>query len=354
VLDLQDRSIQYNILKREVDTNRTLYDGLLQRLKEVGVEAGVGTNNVTVVDPALPPGGPYKPNLSFNLNIAAVIGVLLGIALAFFLEYLDDTLRHPEDMERLTQLPVLGVIPLVKPRKGQENPLLAMMSHHDARSGFAEAYRSVRTALQFSTRQGAPRQLMVTSTSAGEGKTTTALSIAINFAQTGKLTLLIDSDLRNPTLHKYLGIDNSRGLSNYLSSEMPALGVVRLTPVPNLYVIPAGPLPPNPVELLSGPKLQQLLRELGERFPFVMLDAPPVLGIADALVLGNQVGSVLFVTAAAGTRKAHAKAALKRLRQAGVLPLGAVMTKLDLRDGTYGYESAYYYYQSTTNVPKLT
>jgi capsular exopolysaccharide synthesis family protein len=134
---------------------------------------------------------------------------------------------------------------------------------------------------------------------------------------------------------------------------MPALGVVRLTPVPNLYVIPAGPLPPNPVELLSGPKLHKMLSELGERFPHIVLDSPPILGIADALVLGNQVPSVLFVVAAAATRKAHAKAALKRLRQAGVQPLGAVMTKLDLREGMYGYESAYYYYQSTTNVPQL-
>src|SRR5262249_43727661 len=127
VLDLQDRSIKYNILKREVDTNRSLYDGLLQRLKEVGVEAGVGSDNVTVVYRRLPPGSPYKPNLQSNLNIAGVIGLILGIALAFFLEYLDDTLRHPEDMERLTQLPVLGIIPLVKPRKGQEKtPMLAM------------------------------------------------------------------------------------------------------------------------------------------------------------------------------------------------------------------------------------
>lgn len=354
VLDLQDRSIKYNILKREVDTNRTVYDGLLQRLKEVGVEAGVVTNNVTVVDPAIAPGAPYKPNLASNLNIAAIIGLILGIGLAFFLEYLDDTLRHPEDMEKLTRLPVLGVIPLVKSKKGSESPLLAMMPHVDARSGFAEAYRSVRTALQFATREGAPKQVVVTSTSAGEGKTTTALSLAINFAQTRKLTLLIDSDLRNPTLHKFLGVDNNVGLSNYLSSDMPALGAVRLTKVPNLYVIPAGPLPPNPVELLSGPKLAGLLRELGGRFPQIILDAPPVLGIADALVLGNQVGSVLFVVAAAGTRKAHAKAALKRLRQAGVVPLGAVMTKLDLRDGMYGYESAYYYYQSTADVPKLS
>src|SRR5262249_5568852 len=156
-------------------------------------------------------------------------------------------LRHPEDIERNTRLPVLGVIPLVKAKKGHESPLLALMPHVEARSGFAEAYRSVRTALQFSTREGAPRQIVISSTSAGEGKTTTALSLAINFAQAGKMTLLIDSDLRNPTLHKFLEIDNTRGLSNYLSGDLPALGVVRLTSIPNLYVMPAGPLAPNPV-----------------------------------------------------------------------------------------------------------
>jgi capsular exopolysaccharide synthesis family protein len=327
---------------------------LLQRLKEVGVQGGVGTNNVTVVDPALTPGGPYKPNLTQNLQLAAVLGLMLGIGLAFFLEYLDDTLRTPEDMERLTHLPVLGVIPLMKTRKAKDETVLGLISHLDARSSFAEAYRSVRTALQFSTREGAPRQIVITSTSAQEGKSTTALALAINFAQTGRSVLLIDADLRNPSVHKFIGTDNSRGLSNYLSSDLPALGVVRTTTIPNLYVIPAGPLPPNPVELLSGPKLRGLLAELGDRFPHIVMDAPPVLGIADALVLGNQVGSVLFVVAAGGTRKAHAKAALKRLRQAGVVPIGALMTKVNLRHGMYVYESTYYAYNSTNDVPKLT
>jgi len=354
VLDLQDRSIRYSILKREVDTNRQLYDGLLQRLKEVGVEAGVGTNNVTVVDSALTPIAPFKPNLTLNLQIAAVLGLILGLGLVFFLEYLDDTMHHPEDMERVAHLPVLGVIPLIKSRKSPTTGVLGLLSHLDARSTFAEAYRSVRTALQFSTREGAPPQLVVTSTTAKEGKSTTALSLAINFAQTGQQVLLIDADLRNPSLHTLLGVDNSRGLSNYLSSDLPALGVVRTTTVPNLFFIPAGPLPPNPVELLSGPKLLGLLADLGKRFPTVIMDAPPVLGIADALVLGNQVGSVLFVVAAGNTRKAHLRAALKRLRQAGIAPIGALMTKVDLRDGMYGYESAYYYYRSTNDAPQLT
>jgi len=349
VLDLQGRSIRYNVLKREVDTNRSLYDGLLQRLKEVGVQAGVGTNNVTVVDSALVPGAPFKPDLTLNLLLAAVLGLALGVGLVFFLEYLDDTIQHPEDMERVAHLPVLGVIPWVKPKKGQGDDALALLSHLDARSAFAEAYRSVRTALQFSTREGVPPQIVVTSTTGEEGKSTSAIALSINFAQAGQQVLLIDADLRDPVLHTLLSVDNTRGLSNYLSSSLPALGIVRTTSISNLYVIPAGPLPPNPVELLSGPKLLELLAELGERFPAIVLDAPPVLGIADALVLGNQVGAVLFVAAAGTTPKAHVRAALKRLRYASVEPVGAVMTKLDLRNGRYGYQSEYYCYDRSSN-----
>jgi len=356
VLDLQGRSIRYNVLRREVETNRSLYDGLLQRLKEVGVAAGVGTNNVSIVDPALTPGAPFKPNLRLNLQIAALLGLMLGIGLAFFLDYLDDTMQVPEDMERVAHLAVLGVIPMAKPKRGQKNMVPGLLPYMDARSPFAEAYRSVRTAMQFSTREGAPRQFVVTSTTAKEGKSTTALSLAINFAQAEQPVLLIDADLRNPTLHTLLGVDNSRGLSNYLSADLPALGVVRVTGIPNLYMIPSGPLPPNPVELLSGPKLLGLLAELDKRFATTILDSPPVLGLADALVLGNQVGSVLYVVASGSTRKAHLRAALKRLRMASVAPIGAVMTKLQMRGHMYGYESAYYQYNRNTedDAPQLT
>jgi capsular exopolysaccharide synthesis family protein len=247
---------------------------------------------------------------------------------------------------------VLGVVPRM-PSQAAGGKSLALMAHADVRSAFAEAYRSVRTALQYSTREGAPKSFIVTSTSKGEGKSTTAMALAINSAQTGRPILLIDADMRHPSLHKALGTDNARGLSNYLSSDVQGLGVVRRTEIPNLFVIPAGPLPPNPVELLSGPKLLALLDQLGERFAQIIVDAPPVLGLADAIVLGDQVSAVVFVIASGSTRKAHAKAALKRLRQANVHPLGAIMTKLDLRDGMYGYESAYYYYRSTNDAPAL-
>jgi len=353
VLDLQGRSIRYNILKRDVDTDRSIYNSLLQRLNEVGVTGGTGANNIAVVDRAEIPSAPFKPDLRQNLIIAMLLGLIGGVALAFFLEHLDDTIRTPEDMEQITQLPVLGVVPKLQHPKAAEGRALGLIAHDDVRSQFAEAYRSVRTALQFSTRDGAPGVFMVTSTGQGDGKTTTALALAINSAQTGRPVLLIDADMRHPAVHKALAIDNSRGLSNFLSSDVPALGVVRTSSIPNLFVIPAGPMPPNPVELLSGPKLSSLLGQLGDRFAQIIVDSPPVLGLADSIVLGDQVGAMLFVVASGKTRKAHARAALKRLRQANVHPLGAIMTKLDLRDGMYGYESAYYYYRSTSDVPQL-
>jgi capsular exopolysaccharide synthesis family protein len=286
-----------------------------------------------------------------------VLGLLGGVGLAFFLDYLDDRLHRPEDIERLTHLPILGVIPLVKREKVKDKAKdvlpLALEGHKDMRSAFAEAYRSVRTALQFSTRDGAPRQFVVTSSSAGEGKSTTALSLAINFAQAGRTVLLIDADMRNPSLHRTLGVEHDRGLSNCLSGDCPALAAIRTTSITNLFVMPSGPLPPNPVELLSGPKLLEMLAQLGDRFPQIILDGPPVLGLADAIVLGNQVGATLFVVAAGAARRANVRQAMKRLRQASVHTVGAVMTKMNLRDGAYGYESAYYYYRSTNDAPAL-
>jgi capsular exopolysaccharide synthesis family protein len=224
---------------------------------------------------------------------------------------------------------------------------LALAAHTEPTSGFAEAYRSVRTALQFSTASGAPRRLVVTSSSKNEGKSTTALSLAINFAQMGKPVLLIDADLRNPVLHKLLKTTNKAGLSNYLSGNMGALEVVRPTEIPHLFVMTTGPLPPNPVELLSSMKLLTLLSQCEEHFAHVIVDGPPVLGIADSIVLCNQVENSVFVIESGRTRKAQAKAAMKRLQQAGVNPLGVILTKIDAYHDLYGYHSYYYQYASS-------
>jgi len=344
LMETQQRSIQFNTLKREVDTNRQLYDGLLQRYKEVGVAGGVGTNNISIIDKAEIPQYPFKPRLVLNTVIASVVGLFGGVLLAFLFDALDKSIK-PEKLERLTGIPALGMIPRISrpTRRTQNNQALALLACQDPRSIFAEAYRSVRTALQFSTVDGAPRIMAITSAQPQEGKTTAALTLAVTFAQAGKKVLLIDADLRNPFLPRLLQLDNSLGLTNYLAADANPVEVAHPVLLDNLFVIPSGPLPPNPVELLSTPKMAALLALAAEKFDQVILDCPPVLGLADALILGNMAQATLLVMEAGVTPLPVLQDALKRLRSARVHILGGVMNKLDTRDHSYGYHYHYYY-----------
>lgn len=351
VLTTQEQSIDLNLLKREVDTNRQLYDNLLQRFKEVGISANISSNNISVVDSAEPPLFPHKPNLLTNLLIGLVAGVLLGAAIVVALEVMDDSIKYPDEVERILGLPLMGVIPKLRSKRSSNRPI-AMEVHDDPRSALAEAYRSVRTALQFSTAEGAPKRLVVTSTTRNEGKSTTSLALAINFAQMGQRVLLIDADMRNPTVHKLLGVPNEFGLSNLLSSGNRGDKMITPTAVPNLSVLTAGPVPPNPVDLLTGPKLLMLLNitaALG--IDYVIVDAPPMLGLADSVVLGNQLQNILFVVQASTTRKAHIKNALRRLRQAGLVPRGVVLTQAVSQAMSYDYESYYGYRAADESIP---
>jgi capsular exopolysaccharide synthesis family protein len=349
VLDLESRSIRYNVLKREVDTNRQLYDSLLQRYKEVGLAGGVTTNNISMVDRAEVPHAPYKPDLSRNLLLALLLGLGLGTLLAFFFEYLDDTLRTPDDIEKQLGLAVLGIIPKLK----NTSPTAAL---EDPRSSFSEAYRSVRTALQFSTESGVPRSLLITSSIPGEGKSTTALTLAQHFAQLGKRVLLIDADLRNPTLHKTLAIDNMLGLSNCLAGAAKPQDVIHAPAEENLHVIPSGPLPPNPAELLAGPKMLSLLTVAMAKYDQVIIDGPPTMGLADAPIISHVAMGTLLVIDASQTRRQVAKGAVKRLLSARARLIGALLTKVDTRAagyGAYGYGD-YAYYNYGADTPKLT
>jgi capsular exopolysaccharide synthesis family protein len=342
VLSVQDRSFQYNLLKRDVDTYRQLYEGLLQRYREVGVAGGVGVNNITVVDRAEVPKAPFKPNLQRNLMIALAIGLMGGIGLAFFFEHLDDSLKVPQDLEKELGLPVLGVIPLVASRTDED---LAMAENADPRSTLAEAYRSVRTALQFSTDQGMPKLLMVTSTDTGEGKSTTALSLAIQIALAGRTVLLIDGDLRKSSLHRKLGVSNAVGLTNHLAGDAQPVDVTRPCAVPKLFLIPSGPLPPNPAELLGGARMASLLKLAAERFDHVVIDGPPVLGLADAPLLGSLADASLLVVQSGSTSRRQAREAVKRLRATRTRLVGGVLTKMDAHGRAYGYHSQHYYYR---------
>ena len=341
VLGGQDLSFQYNLLKREVDTSRQLYDSLLQRYKEIGVAGGVGTNNISVVDKAKVPRLPFKPSLERNLMIAIFLGLAAGIALALLLEHLDDTIKTPDDMEKLLGLAVLGVIPATRVADGVD---LALAENADPQSPFAEAHRSLRTILQFSTPEGMPKVLLVTSTAVGEGKSTTALSLATHIAQAGKTVLLIDCDLRKASLHKKLGIANDSGLTNYLAGDAQPVNITRGSQIPRLFLIPSGPLPPNPAELLGSAKMVALLNLAVTKFDQVVIDGPPVLGLADAPLLGSLADATILVAECGVISRQYAQGAVKRLRSTRTRLVGGVLTKVDTRSRSYGYHGYYYQY----------
>lgn len=337
-LDLRDRSIQYNILQRELDTSRTLYDGLLQRYKEVGITGGVTANNISVIDAARAPDAPSKPRLIVNLVLAALLGLGLGAVAAFILEALDETLASPDDIESKLGLSTLGVIPLLD--KGET----VMAALADTRSNFSESYYSLRTALQFSTPDGMPRSLLVTSSRPAEGKSTTAYAIALSSARLGRRVLLIDGDLRNPSMHRIVGVDNDQGMSNLLSGGTSLQALAKPTSVANLDFIPCGPLPPNPAELWGGDRIKQVLAEASAIYDHVIIDGPPVLGFADAPLLASSVVGTLFTVEARGTRRAQARGALRRLAWGSARVLGVVMTKFNTKAVQYGgYDYSYDY-----------
>ena len=351
VLLSQDRGVDLSLLKRELDTNRQIYDNLLQRLKEVGVTAGVTSSNISVVDVAKAPLFPFKPDLMTNAAIGLALGLMLGLGFIFVREHMDDSVKHADEVEAAFGVPLLGIIPQVKKARRDAGPV-AMLAVVDPRGAFAEAYRSMRTALQFSTSEGAPNRLLVTSSVAGEGKSTTALALAINFAQLGKRVLLVDADMRHPSMHMLLGMGNDSGLSNYLSGEGARESLIRACSVPNLQVMTAGPMPPSPVDLLMGPKLLRLLDKAEEMgFDQVVIDSPPILGIADALVLGNQLQNILFVVKAGSTRRSAIRDALRRLRTAGLLPLGVALTSASNQHSAYDGYAGYYGYGSGNVKP---
>ncbi|VFM95895.1 MAG: capsular exopolysaccharide family [Candidatus Kentron sp. G] len=354
MLSLQDRSTDYRTLKREVETNHQLYERLLQRMKEIDVIAGVGSNNISVVDPAEIPARPYKPSLSRNLTLALAFGFLGGGLLAFLFEKLDDTLKTGEELEKHLGLPLLGVILDVSREEALDGEEVALLMHRAPNSTLAEAYRSIRTGLLFSTPNGAPKILHFTSSVPIEGKTTSSVSVATAFVQAGKVVLLVDADLRNPSLHKIFEISHDEhGLSSYLTGDLKPQEITYSSEIEQLFVIPAGPSPPNPVELLSSSKMLSLLNVAIERFDYIIVDGPPVVGLADALVLSNLAHATVFVVASGVPRLSVVDGSIKRLRSAKATLIGGVLTKVDhdsSRYSYYGYSYSYSYGTKTVQA----
>ena len=332
-LDLQKRSIQYNTLKREVETNRGLYNGLLQRYKEVDVAGGVGANNVFIIDKAELPDAPSSPLIMRSILLSVLLGLGAGIGSAVLLDKMDDVIVSMEEAERLSGMSILGVIP-----KTKTSPEVELV---EPRSALSEAYRSLCTSLQFATDHGLPRSLAITSSGPGEGKSLTSLAIGSHFARLGLKVLLIDADLRNPSLHKKMNLDNSVGLSNYLTGANTPPETMQRCELENLAIMSSGPLPPNAADLLSGARFASLLSNSLEIFDLVLIDGPPVLGLADAVLLSNAAEATIFVMGAGKARRGDVSGSLRRLGMSKTSLIGAVLTMFDAKKAGYGYGYGY-------------
>lgn len=336
-LDNRRRSIQYNIYQQEVDTNRALYDGLLQRYKEIGVANGVGVNNISVVDTADEPQRPSSPRLLINLLVSLLGGLALGAIAAFALEQMDEAFGDPGEVERKLGLPLLGSVPKVDDDRAPRDELL------DRKSDLVDAYLAISTNLGFTTEHGAPRSFSVTSTRPAEGKSTTALALATMLARAGKRVIIVDGDMRSPSIHHLGNVGHERGLSNFLSGEEAIEPLTFQMSDLGLTAMSAGPIPPNAAELLTGTRLSTLINRLLEQYDHVVIDSPPVMGLADAPLIAARVEGVVYAVESHGIRAGQVKTALGRLAAANVRIFGGVLTKFEARRAAYGYGYEYGY-----------
>jgi capsular exopolysaccharide synthesis family protein len=335
-LALNRKNVSYTVLEREAQSNRQVYETLLQRQKELQVLASSRGNNVRLVDEAEVPRAPFVPNMRRSLVMATLAGLVLALGLVGGLAYLDDTVKTPEDVAQKLQVPFLGMVPKVTGAT-----LLSGTVPHT----FGEAFRSLRTALAFSNGTASGRVIVVTSSQPLEGKTTTATNLAIALALGGEKVLLVDADLRRPNLHNTLGIDNTTGLSHLLTDQASPRDAIRQSPTSNLWVMTAGQVPPNPSELLASERMKTLLNAHGW-FDWVIVDTPPVLAVTDAVILAPLAAGVAFVIRSEMTPRRHVRRALETLMTGRPKLHGVVLNGVDLERNKY-YYSRYYGYEHT-------
>jgi polysaccharide biosynthesis transport protein len=388
-MSLNDAAVQYAILQRDVDTYRQLYNAVLKRIKDVGVEAEAQTSNVSIVDKATAPRIPSYPKKLRALIVSGVLGLLGALGLAFLLEYLDNTLKDPEEAERYLRLPNIGIIPEFKslnsagygprayapakaltavlatdstdarkaltngnngngangsPSRKASAAVQELVTEHGSYSALGEAYRNLRTALLLSRAGAPPKVTLVTSAIAGEGKTVTAVNTAAMLAQLGASVLLIDADMRRPRCHRVLNVDNNLGLTEVLTGVRDLHDLIRPTAVPNLFFLSSGSVPPNATELVGSSKMHQVVTQLQQIYNYIVIDSPPVMPVSDALLLSTIVDGVLLVTNASRTAKQQVRAARARLDYARAKIFGTVLNRVRIHHSEYQYYNHQGYY----------
>jgi capsular exopolysaccharide synthesis family protein len=338
-LSLNRRGIEYGVLQREAESNKQIYELLMQRAKETDISGELKSSNIRIVDQAEVPRGPVRPNTRGDLMWGFLGGLVSAIGLALFIDYLDNRVKNPDEIKQVLGLSFLGLVPALsgKDLRGGRSPLITETVPHS----FAEAFRAVRTNVLYSSAEEGSRLLLVTSTQPQEGKTVVAANLAVALAQAGQRVLLLDGDMRKPRQHDLFNLPQDPGLSSLLVGKAKANAAVRKSGVSNLWVLPSGPHPPNPAELLGSMRFRELLKVLRAHFDWVVIDSPPVMAVTDASVIGHLTTGVVFVIGSEQVSRKSVRAAVDQLAGSKATILGAVLNRVNIRRNPYYY--AHYY-----------
>ncbi|HCJ65805.1 MAG TPA: hypothetical protein DHV62_00385, partial [Elusimicrobia bacterium] len=340
-LKLNEIAIRYSFLKREVENNRELYNALLKRTKETGISEELTTTNIRVVDAAEVPDKPVKPKKRTNLLLGTFLGLFGGIFLSFFLEFIEDTVKTAEDIKEYLQAPFLGTLPSAK-RETKTIQQIDLISHFKPKSMIAESYRVIRTEIFRNSQNEVTRTLLVTSTLPKEGKTTVATNLAIVLAQGGERVLLVEADTRRPRLKRTFNFDSPPGLCDYLTGKVQIDSIIQPTEIPNLKVIISGHTPDYPAELLNSAKMKEFLGIVKQKFERVIIDTPPILSVADSLILADNVDATIQIVKTDAVKKSSCLFAKQKLVSAEGKYVGAILNNIDLNRERYYYYYHYY------------
>ena len=350
-LSMNRKGIEYSVLERDVQSGKQLYENLMQRAKETSVSSELKSSNIRVIDRAERPRDAVSPRKALNMLVGLLSGTVLALGLTFFFEYLDSRLKTPDELKAHLGLAPLGMVPALDPKSWQgKEPLI----HTGVPPGFAEAFRTIRTNVLFSSADEGSRTLVITSTGPGEGKTTVASNLAIGFAQAGQRVLLIDADMRRPRVHEVFGRRQQPGLSNVMVGNAKASQSVHKTTVPGLWMMAAGHVPPNPAELLGSQRFRDFVTSLKQHFDLILIDSPPVMAVTDAAIAAHAANGVVFVVGAEMTSRQAARAAIEQLEQGRARFVGAILNRVELERNSYYYSNYYRreygaYYQQAVN-----
>ncbi len=347
---LNAKAVNYTVLKREAESTKEMYDLVIKRFKETSMTENIRTGNIRVVDAAEVSKGPVSPKKTQNILLGLIVGLFLGIGLAFFLEYLDNTIKTPDDVKTRLNVPYLGPVPFIamvngNPGSPERKPEEDLVTIASPKSTASESYRGIRTSLLFSAADNAPKIILVTSAAPSEGKTITSGNLAVTMAQSGNRVLLIDCDMRRPKMHRLFNIPRDRGVSNILVGNCTIDEAIIHTTIPGIDIISSGPVPPNPSEMLGSQRMTKMLADVRDRYDRVILDSPPITAVTDAVILSRRVDGVVLVIRAAETHREIIKNAIGLLQSANAHTLGAVLNGVEMgRDSYYYYQYYYYYY----------